>query len=112
MKVKKSIKKKILLILKGHKKKYIQKKIISTMNGNMMMIHMMISIMKIFIKNLMISPRNMTKKYPKGILSMQNNRLINRNTEKIKKNTNKKFSLAQIKEHKKASLQTKTFQKK
>ena len=54
----------------------------------------------------------MTKKYPKGILSMQNNRLINRNTEKIKKNTNKKFSLAQIKEHKKASLQTKTFQKK
>jgi len=44
--------------------------------------------------------------------SMQNNRAINRNTEKLKKVPNKKFSLAQIKEHKKTSVQTKTFPKK
>jgi hypothetical protein len=43
---------------------------------------------------------------------MQNNRAINRNTEKLKKVPNKKFSLAQIKEHKKTSVQTKTFPKK
>ena len=43
---------------------------------------------------------------------MQNNRINNRNTEKLKKTSNKKFSLAQIKEHKKTSIQTKVFPKK